>query len=860
MPPRPLSLLFSSRIGEWSEEGVCLCDVTVMRSSVQLLGLVVLSLATAVRAETMLIDFGSSDKTSPTNGPAVWNNVSHPRQDGMPSAGLMSLDAGGSLLTTNGSSSGYTFSATNLNGTAVRVGQADVDVPGITPASPTGIRYPATAAEDSMQTAGSDETIQYEVTLGNLDASLRYHFHFFGSSRKSNASGSEWDVRDSNGTVSVSISAARLLNNSNSFRSVEWRVPDTNSEITILFDSPPGDSKDFSRWNTLEIVTTTNMPPPPRVYTNFLVITADDLHRESLGCYGSPVADISPNIDAFAAGGLRFTHAFVNNAICVPSRKVLASGLYGHNSGAMGFMKVDPGVVTILDRLRDEGYRLGCLGKVDHSSPKSKSEWDYYHDQGELGGGRAPTLYYRYCTNFFDLCRAENKPFYFMVNSHDPHLPWYDPDKGTTYANEEAPSRIYGPSEFPVPTHLPDIPGVREALAHFYNSTKRFDDMFGKVIQALDESGFRDSTMVLFMEDNGIATPFAKANTYFAATRTPFIVQWPGVTVPGTVNTSLVEEVDFFPTVLDILDLPPQAGDGQSILPVLQDHTRDTGRQYVYTQIEALSSQKAFPMRCIQDRRYSYIYNMWSMDGRRYNNANEAAVWAAMVDAARENTNIAARTRMFRYRVPEELYDIVDDPGSLTNLIDSAPHQGILAQLRTAMHDRMVACNDPLLPAFNERENADAARAVFDEVYPNRTLTGNGAYYDWATDTHGLSPADADYFDDPDRDGLDNLTEYSFGGVPTNGNDEAVLPIFGALDGDGFQTLEYVYRRRRDAGARGLHYDLSVRRDLRTGYWRAGGLAETGTEVIDSNFEWVTNSIPTADTTNQYIRLKCIKW
>jgi N-sulfoglucosamine sulfohydrolase len=819
----------------------------------------------AVQAGTILIDFGADDATSPTNGVQVWNNVSHLRQDGSPSAGLMSLDAGGTLLFTNGSDSGFTFAATNLDGTAVKVGQPDVDTPGITPVSPTGILYPASAAADNMQTAGSDETTRYWVTLGNLDAALRYHFHFFASSAKVNCSGSAWAVTDSNGTTTVSISAFGVLNNSNSFQTVEWRVPDANREINILFDSPPGEANLYSRWNTLEMVTTTNTPPEPpeppepTIWTNILVITADDLHREALGCYGSPVPEISPNVDTFAANGLRFTHAHVNNPICEPSRKVLASGLYGHNSGAMGFMKVNPEVITILDRLRDEGYKLGILGKVGHSSPKNINEWDFRHDQGELGGGRNPAKYYEYCTNFFNLCKAENKPFYFMVNSHDPHLPWYDPVKGTTFTEEAVPSRLYGPNDFPVPEHLPDIPGVRDALANFYNSTKRFDDTFGKVIQALDESGLRDNTLVLFQQDNGIATPFAKANAYFASTRTPYIIQWPGVVSPGTVNTSLVEEVDFFPTVLDALGLAPQAGDGQSILPILLDHTQDTGRQYVYTQIEALSSQKAFPMRCIQNRRYGYIYNMWSMDGRWYSNANEHEVMAAMEEAALTDPGIAARIELFRYRVPEELYDLENDPGSLTNLLESVAHQDVLAELRAAMRTRMVESTDPLLPAFDNRANPDAARDVFAEAYPNRKLTGQAKYDNWKN-AYGLVDGDADYSADPDGDGVDNMTEYAFGAIPTNGNNGAILPMFGKPAGGDFQTLEYVYRRRRDAAKRGLHYDFSLRTDLLNGCWTEAGDTETGTAIIDSDFEWVTNSISTASTTNGFMRLKCIAW
>jgi hypothetical protein len=174
------------------------------------------------------------------------------------------------------------------------------------------------------------------------------------------------------------------------------------------------------------------------------------------------------------------------------------------------------------------------------------------------------------------------------------------------------------------------------------------------------------------------------------------------------------------------------------------------------------------------------------------------------------------------------------------------------------MRSRMVECNDPLLPAFDNRDNADAARAVFDDSYANRKLTGANNYNNW-TNQYELSSADAEFSSDPDEDGIDNLTEYSFGGIPTNGSDSAVMPIF-RTSTDGSPSFEYVYRRRRDAADRGLHYDLSLRTNLLAGFWVADGYTETGTAVIDADFEWVTNSIPTANTTNQFIRMKCIAW
>jgi N-sulfoglucosamine sulfohydrolase len=455
---------------------------------------------------------------------------------------------------------------------------------------------------------------------------------------------------------------------------------------------------------------------------NILLITADDLHRDSLGCCGSQAPGISPNIDAFVANGLRFNNAHVNNAICVPSRKILGTGLYGHNSGAMGFMYANPDTVTIIERLREAGYFLGVLGKVGHSTPKVADTWDFSRKQSELGGGRSPTKYYEYCTEFFSLCKAEKKPFYFMVNSHDPHLPWYDPAIGFKYAGEEAPSRLYGPDEFPVPDHLPDIPGVRAALANYYNSTKRFDDTFGKVIQALDESGFRDNTLVMFISDNGIATPFAKCNTYLASTITPMFVQWLGVVRKGAVNNSLVETVDFFPTVLDALNLPPlERTDGQSILPILQHAASDTGRQYVFTQIDSKAGGAAVPMRAIQNKQFGYIYNMWCKDGYRYRNNNEKDVMAAMEQAAATDPEIAARVQMYRYRTLEELYDLENDPGCIENLIDNPEYADKLEELRSALETRMRQSTDPVLKAFQNRYDLDIVRAEFNRIYPNHT-------------------------------------------------------------------------------------------------------------------------------------------
>ena len=74
---------------------------------------------------------------------------------------------------------------------------------------------------------------------------------------------------------------------------------------------------------------------------NVLFLTADDLHCESLGSFRGEIPDLTPHLDRLASEGMRFFRAHVNVAICQPSRGVLATGRYGHNSGVMGFMHTE---------------------------------------------------------------------------------------------------------------------------------------------------------------------------------------------------------------------------------------------------------------------------------------------------------------------------------------------------------------------------------------------------------------------------------------------------------------------------------------------------------------------------------------
>lgn len=453
---------------------------------------------------------------------------------------------------------------------------------------------------------------------------------------------------------------------------------------------------------------------------NILLITADDLGYEAVGCLNPGLPDLTPNLDRFAREGQSFKYGHTNTPICQPSRATIASGRYGSTSGMMGFIHLKKNIPTVMQSLREAGYMTGILGKVSHSTPDMDYKWDFMHDYAELGAGRNPQRYYQYCSEFFKQCKQADRPFYMMVNSHDPHRPFHDPN-GRKLKDAADPSKLFSPDEVVVQKNLPDLPLVREELSHYYNSVRRLDDTFGKIIQALEESGLRDNTLVTFLSDNGASVPFAKANVYLASTRTPWFVQWPGVVAPGlTDNEHFVSAVDYFPTVMEAAGLPaPEGVDGRSFLPLLKGQKQD-GRQVVFKQIDYTIGGPAVPMRCVQDKKYGYIFNAWSRPDAHYKNNNEGDCMKAMEAAAKTDPAMAERVKMWRQRVVEEFYDLEKDPGCLNNLINNPEYKEQAEQFRKQLRDWMTGTKDPALQMFDDRNSVSKMQAFLKSGYPTK--------------------------------------------------------------------------------------------------------------------------------------------
>jgi N-sulfoglucosamine sulfohydrolase len=258
---------------------------------------------------------------------------------------------------------------------------------------------------------------------------------------------------------------------------------------------------------------------------------------------------------------------------------------------------------------------------------------------------------------------------------------------------------------------------VRLEISEYFSSVRRCDDTVGAVLAALSEAGAADETIVLFLSDHGMALPFAKTNVYYHSTRTPWIVRWPGRVKPGSVDDQhFISGIDMMPTLLDVAGVDsPDGVDGCSFKPLLLGQRQD-GREMVFTQFHQTAGRNRYPMRAVEDKRFRYIYNPWS-DGKRVfrNESQSGRSMRAMLAAGKNDQEIAARCKLFLHRVPEEFYDLENDPDALNNLIDDPKYKSEIERLREALADWMKRTEDPALGAFVDREDEDLRRQFMAE-------------------------------------------------------------------------------------------------------------------------------------------------
>jgi N-sulfoglucosamine sulfohydrolase len=470
---------------------------------------------------------------------------------------------------------------------------------------------------------------------------------------------------------------------------------------------------------------------------NVLIITVDDMSADSVGAFGCRLPDTTPNLDRLAAQGMRFNRAHVVCANCMPSRNVMWSGLVPHNNRVEGFYQVAKATLPHLaDLIQRAGYFTAIQHKVSHSTPYSPyPAWDLELDLGPDGRKRqakAPRSYAAGTAQGIQAARQAGKPFCLMINISDPHKPFYaESSRGATIPDNNVPSRVFQPDEVPIPGFLFDDPVVRKELSHYYSSVRRADDCVGEILAALEASGQRDQTLIVFVSDHGMPLPFAKTQVYHHSTHTPLLLVVPGVTRPGSVdNEHLISGVDLLPTLLELTGIePPGRLDGRSFAPLLYGD-RQAGRDWVIKEYNENAGGSRDPMRAIQTGTFLYIFNPWS-NGRRImaTATSGTPTYRRLAEAAKTDPSLAARHRLYQFRVPEELYDVAQDPDCLKNLIDSPAHQAALRELCQTLERWMDRTGDPMLEVFRRRGDAavrEAYVAADEQEAETRRAGGRG--------------------------------------------------------------------------------------------------------------------------------------
>ena len=448
---------------------------------------------------------------------------------------------------------------------------------------------------------------------------------------------------------------------------------------------------------------------------NILIIYSDDHSYHALGAAGNKEIS-TPNLDKLAKSGLMFTQAHVmgghQGAVCIPSRAMLLTGRYVNRLPGDGNIIPDS-IVSLPEVLRKQGYNTYHTGKW-HSDKASHSRMfstggdiffggmhfpkfggqehptvSLYDSTGVYSESRkrvsdiySTTLYADNAVRFLSSQTAKTNPFFCYVAFTSPHDPRTPPGKFSTMYN---PKKITLPANFlikhpfdngdlnvrdeqllPVPR---DPEAIKKDIALYYGMVSEMDAQVGRILEALEKSGLKENTLIVFAGDNGLAVGqhglLGKQNLYEHSIRVPMIVSGPGVPVNKKTD-GFTYLSDITPTIMDYLQVQkPSSVEGRSLVPVILDPSKKV-RSSIYN-----------------------VYGHWS---RSIKTEDGFKMIVYNVDGI-ENT---------------QLFNLKNDPLEIQDLSKDPAYSAKIQQLRSILKQQMTATFDDLdidLPNWGRKKN-----------------------------------------------------------------------------------------------------------------------------------------------------------
>lgn len=436
---------------------------------------------------------------------------------------------------------------------------------------------------------------------------------------------------------------------------------------------------------------------------NIIFILIDDMRFDSMSCMGHPFIQ-TPNLDRLANEGVRFDHAYVTTSLCSPSRASILSGQYAHTHGVLDNSTLLPAETPIFPiELQKNGYETAYIGKwhmggsTDQPRP-GFDHWISFRGQGiyndptfNINGqsvkreGYMTDLLTDYAVEY--LQRDHEKPFFLYLGHKAVHAEFYPAERHQdafadvkiTYpgsmANTEENYRgkpqwvkRQRHSWHGVDYMYHDSTYFDRFLLDYHRTLLAVDDSVGRILDTLKEKGLLESTLVLFMSDNGFLHGehglIDKRCMYEESIRVPLLAHCPELIPAGRRIGRIALNIDIAPTILDAAGAPvPGTVQGQSLLPLLQG----SGIPWREAMLYEYFWERAFPQTPtvfgVRTERYKYMnfHGIFDLD---------------------------------------ELYDLEADPKEMHNRIDDPAYFEIRRDMENRLRELVKQTGATIVPRF----------------------------------------------------------------------------------------------------------------------------------------------------------------
>ena len=422
--------------------------------------------------------------------------------------------------------------------------------------------------------------------------------------------------------------------------------------------------------------------PDKWVRPNIVWITCEDMSMH-LSCFGETKIE-TPNLDALAKDGVKYTNVYTCAGVCAPSRNGIITGMYPMSIGGDNMRNYQPGkrgqeevtsrtlpsysivppsyVKCFPEYLRKEMYYCTNSPKEDYQFEAPVTAWDESSNKAHWKN------------------RPDGKPFFAVFNLGVTH-------ESQLWLRDSLPLDV-DPAKVTVPPYYPDNAETRRAIARQLSNVKEMDRQAGKLIQELKDSGLYNNTIIFFYSDHGDGLPFVKREITKRGLHIPLIIKFPGNAYEGTTDDRMISAIDFGPSLLSLADIPiPAYMHGRAFLGA----EASAPRKYIFAARDRMDGE-VDRVRSVFDGRYQYIRNY--MPEKPYYQDIVYRLQIPMMkkmlelkDAGKLN---ATQMKWFAKKPTEELYDTEKDPYQFNNLAADPAYKKQLKELKEA-YDKWYA-------------------------------------------------------------------------------------------------------------------------------------------------------------------------